>query len=346
MLISELKQSIKNLDDGRFLFYGEEDYLKRYYTEEYRRAVVTDESFAVFNHFRFDGATIDFAALSDAVKAPSMMCDKKLIEWSGADFSAMKERDLEALAEFCEECEGYSGNVVIFTVAADRFDPGTKKKPSKLYTKLSKMLSLVDFPLSTDAQLSSWIVRHFAKEGLRPGPGCVDAIIGKAGHNMTVLDKEIEKMCCYALAHGMEDIPAELVEPLVCGTVESDAFSLTEALLSGDYEAAYTYLDDMALKKAEPIAVLGQVAKLYCDLLTVGALTEEGLSQGEISKTLKMHEFRVGLYMKGARRLGLPMLRRTVKQCADMDAGMKNGSANFGGFDVLIAGLAAHERRK
>ena len=66
MLVSELKQCIKNAEDGRYLFYGEEDYLKNYYTAEYRRAVITDESFAVFNHLRFDGAAIDFAALSEA----------------------------------------------------------------------------------------------------------------------------------------------------------------------------------------------------------------------------------------------------------------------------------------
>ena len=76
MDINEFKSRIKSGNlSGAYVFAGEEDYLKKFYLGELRRAVITDEAFATFNHAVFDGEELNIAALLDEVKAPPMMSD-------------------------------------------------------------------------------------------------------------------------------------------------------------------------------------------------------------------------------------------------------------------------------
>ena len=82
---SGLKEKLNTAPIDWYVFGGEEEYLKRYYLSLLRAKAVSDETFAPFNHIVFDGAEVDFGALSDAVKAPPMMADFKLVEWRFAD---------------------------------------------------------------------------------------------------------------------------------------------------------------------------------------------------------------------------------------------------------------------
>ncbi|MBO5909812.1 MAG: hypothetical protein J6Q67_08750, partial [Clostridia bacterium] len=91
MDITSFKSRLKSESlGGIYLFAGEEDYLVRYYLKALRDKVAPDEAFAVFNNPVFDGEDIDFSAIAEAIKAPPMMSDFKLIEWRHADFSSMK----------------------------------------------------------------------------------------------------------------------------------------------------------------------------------------------------------------------------------------------------------------
>ena len=98
MNLGELKEFVKKGSVfGVYLFAGEEDYLKRYYLGEFRRILITDEAAVPFTHFVFEGATVDFDKLSDAVSTPSFFGDAKLVEWHHADFEKMGEKELNAL---------------------------------------------------------------------------------------------------------------------------------------------------------------------------------------------------------------------------------------------------------
>ena len=128
----ELKSRIKSNNlGGVYLFVGEEDYLKRHYLGELRRAAVTDETFSFFNHLILDGKEGSFAEVIDAMKAPPMMEDFKLIEWRYPLIGSMKEEDLAALESVVEMCEEYPYAVVAMIVADGEVDLGTEKRPSK-----------------------------------------------------------------------------------------------------------------------------------------------------------------------------------------------------------------------
>lgn len=338
MLANELKERIKKgALGGVYLFAGEEDYLKRYYLGEIRRKIIADETLAAFNHFTFEGASVNFAAVSDAVRTPGMMSDEKLIEWHLADFDGMKEKDIAALETLCEECKDYPECTVIFVTTPEGLDAGTDRRPTKLAKRLSEHLSLVLFPLSTDVQLSSWISRHFSAESIDISPSLPTAMIERVGHNMSILASEIEKLVFYAKANALPLVSEKEMELVCVKTVESDAFSLSNALLDGKTEEAYRYLGDMKRRKVDPITVLSQISRLYGDMLAVAYLSEEGMTPKEVAAELKMHEYKAGLYVKAAKKNGAAAIEYRLRLCAELDAAMKNGNPSYVGLERLIA---------
>ena len=340
MTQNELKERIKNAAvDGAFLFAGEEDYLKRHYLGELRKLLVPDEGLAPFVHFVFDGAEIDADAILSAVRTPSMFGDGKLIEWHNADFEGMKESSLKAFESLCEEIREEKGNTVVITSAAEGLDVGTEKRPSRLMTRLSKSLAVIPFYHSTDAALISWIRRHFAARGLSYTATLPQALLARVGHDMDTLKNEIDKLSDYASANALATVTEKELAFVCIQTVESDAFSLTNALLDGKAEEAYLYLGDMKRRRVDPISVLAQVAKLYADLLAVALLAEEGSGEKEIAKALGMHEYKAGLYFRAAKRMGTPLIEEKLALCVKTDAQLKNGTASYRGLEQLVATL-------
>ena len=94
MTQTELKTKIKSSDlHGAYLFVGEEDYLKKYYLSQIINICCPDETFSPFNRVVFDGAEVDENELLEAIKAPPMMSDYKLIEWKYPDVEHMREKE-------------------------------------------------------------------------------------------------------------------------------------------------------------------------------------------------------------------------------------------------------------
>lgn len=325
--------------DGVFLFCGEEDYLKRHYIGELRRRIVTDEGIAPFVHFVFDGAEIDVDALLDIVRTPSMFGEAKLIEWHNADFDSMKEASLKAFEAFCLDAVEEEGNTIVVTVTGESLDIGTEKRPTKLFTRLSKVLHAVPFYRSTDAALISWIRRHFAAEGLSHTDTLPASMLARVGHDMDTLSNEIGKLSAYVKANGISPVTEKELSFVCIRTVESDAFSLTNALLDGRMEDAFRYLGDMKQRRVEPVSVLGQVAKLYADLLSVALLADEGMGEKEIAKTLGMHEYKAGLYFRTAKRMGVAAVEEKLALCTRIDASLKSGTSSYRGLEQLVATL-------
>lgn len=336
MQIADLKAQLKSgMLMGVYIFCGEENFLKRHYMGEVRAAILTEPAFDAFNRMVFEGEKVDFARLSEAVKAPPMMAERKLVEWHLADFSAMREGDMEKLSALCEEVKEYPETVVVFVVDADCLDVGNlPKRPSKQYTALSKIASVVCFERSTEAALAGWINRHFTHEGVSAQPNVIRALLTQSGTGMDALSGEIEKLAAYVKANGRTEITENDVREIASRVTESDAFGLSNAILDGDAPAAYACLRDMRGRKVEPTLAIAAVARTYADLLTVATFAEGGIPPKEIAAQLKMHEFKVSLYLRAARKRSIAQLEEALSLCRRADAASKSG-AGLGGYLAL-----------
>ena len=85
------------------------------------------------------------------------MADYKLIEWRHANFTKLKEDDLESLEEIAELCSEYSYSIVAFTADEEGLDFGSPKKPSAFIKRFDKnpeigMISVPELIISSQKE--------------------------------------------------------------------------------------------------------------------------------------------------------------------------------------------------
>ncbi len=337
MTEKELKASVKE-PAGCYFLYGDEDYLKEHYTSLIRRAVITDESFADFNETVFDDESFSAAALSDAVASLPLMSDKKLICVKLTSYDSLPEREKKGLLAALEQLP--EDTVLVISVTAGGFDAGSAKRPSSALKSLGALASCVELPLGGELPLMRWLSRHFAEHGLVADEQALRLMLRLCGRGMHRLSLEAEKVAARACAAGESAVTAVLVESTVSRTEEEDAFRLANSILSGDLDSAFDSIRMSKQKNESPVRVLASVTSALCDLAAVASLAAEGADKREIASALKLHEYRVGLYLRAAASVSLERLDRAVELCAAADTQMKSSSLGYIVLERLICSSA------
>lgn len=329
MDIQGLKTELKNGKlQGVYLLAGEEDYLIRYYLKEMRRLVSPDEAFAVFNNPVFDGSELDLSQIAEAIKSPPMMSDGKIIEIRHADFSKMKEDDFSSLEEIVSLTKEYDYAVVVFTSDEEGVDFGTPKKPSAFIKRFDKQMNILRFERSTEAQLYSWLKRHFDAHKVIVDSETVKALVFRSGRSMDVLANEVEKLCALAKARGSDRVTPEDVSEVASSTPECDTFALSNAILERNKQKAYLALEEMKLRRVDPTIIMSMIAKTLDELSAVAHLLDEGMGMAKANEVLKMNEYKMKIYAAGAKRYGSERLAEILCQLCETDAGAKYGGVS------------------
>ena len=338
MDIAELKSRLKSGNlAGWYLMAGEEDYLKKYYMNSLRDAVIVDDTFALFNHLSYDGADIDFAEVAEAIKSPPMMSEYKLIEWRFANIDALKENEKSALESLFELKEEYPCAIFAIMATADGFDVGTAKKPSRTAARLGRGLDIISFPKSTDSQLLAWLKKHFDAEGVEVDAATLGALLFRSGRSMEILNNEVSKLCCYAKANGKKAVTPELVNEIASPTVECDAFALSNAVLEKNAERAFVALTDLKQRRVEPPAIVAMLERTYSELTSVAMLLDEGRGASDIESILKFHPFKAKLYMGAAKKVGAKRLSESLSELCRIDAASKSGGlSGYGAIEMFV----------
>ena len=337
MTISELDKAIKVNMRGAYLFYGEEEYLKRRYREKIRATLLEDDALAPFNHALIS----DLSMLATEIQTLPMMADRRLVEVEDVNFSKLNKDSTEALVSLLQNPED---TVVLFYTREGEFNPGTAKKPSEIYKKLDGTVQLVEFAKQAPNRLSTWAAKHFASHGVFATPDLCHALIERSGTDMNVLANEIAKLSAYALAHGEKEIKREMLEKVVTAYRESGAFDFVNAIMEGNTRRAFALFTDMKRRREKPVEILASISRVIAELKTVKSLSDAGLSPAEIVSATKMKEYSVKLRLSALRTRSAASLDRAVMLCYETDVKLKSRSVDkYFLIEKLILDLSATE---
>ena len=341
MELNDYKSKLKSgALGGVYIFAGEEDYLKRYYLGELRRACLTDESFAVFNHSVFDGKEMDFGAIREAIKSPPMMSEYKLIEWHHADFTSLGEKDFELFFETCEMVKEYPYAVVAFITVPEGFEVNSKKKKASNQKRAQEETNFLVFNKSTDNQLFAWLKKHFEANGISVTLDVLKALLFRTGRSMDTLEKEVKKISYMILQRGGSVATVNDVEEVASSTPECDTFAFSNAIGERNKELAYTALEEMKFRRVDPNILLAMMSRSFSELSAVSLLISEGAGQREIEEQLKINKYRVPHLMSSVKRYGKEKLAEIMSELARIDAASKFGGIM--GYTVIEIFVATH----
>lgn len=335
MTDTELKNEIKKKSLlGVYFFYGEEDYMKNHCAEEVRNAVLEDESLSAFNCFLFTDENSALSAITEAVLAPAMMAEKKLVDVSLTNSDLF--RDKTGLTRLLETAADSPDTVLLIRMSSDSFDAGTAKKPSANFKLISKYAKCVNFEYQTEGRLAKWLERHASQYGVALEQNEALSIIHRAGRSMYRLQGEIRKAAAYAAAHGLPQITEEVVAAVITKTDDEDAFRLANCILNGDRKGALLCLDEKIRRKEEPILVLSQITRAFCDMAAAARFSADGRDKSEFAKCMKFHPYKAELYYKAVRGIPMTTLDNAVSACAEADRLLKSSTLGYIAIERLI----------
>lgn len=339
MDINEFKSRLK---DGRiagaYILGGEEDYLVRHYLSELRRAASIDDAFAVFNNPVYDSDGVDFASLIEDLKSPPMMSDYKLVEWRHADLTSLKDAELELLEEAAGIVAETDYAVLVIAADSDGVDFGTPKRPSSFIKRFGKLFNILRFEKSTDAQLYSWLDRHFKARGITVSLDTVRALVFRSGHSMDTLKNEVDKLSALALARGLTVITPDEVMEAASSTPECDTYAFSNAVTERNKQKAYLALEEMKIRRVDPAVIMGMLARTLDELLLVAGYLDEGRGAADIEQLLKMNPYKVKICIGAVKRYGTAALAESVASLAKMDAASKfGGVSGYTAIEIFIS---------
>ena len=337
---SDFRRELKGTPRAGYLFFGEEDYLKSHAIRTAEELLSPDPTFSFFNVMKLDALDFTPDKLLDALMPMPMMTDRKLVTLTGLNLITMRPNELDALCDALTALESYDYNLLILSVSADCFDAGyLPKRPSATLKRLAQYLTPVQFERITPARLAAWAQKHFAHNGVNASPALCANMIDYCGRSMFSLANEIDKLSYYELFHGRSEA-TEADMHLVCTSVtEYDIFSFANAVMEGRQDVALSILADYKLRRVDPLVILGEVIRVFCDMEGVQAMTADGASPQEIASTLNIHDFRVGLYQKSLRQSPESRLSRAIAACVSADTSLKLSPQGYTALERLICSI-------
>jgi DNA polymerase-3 subunit delta len=189
-------------------------------------------------------------------------------------------------------------------------------------------------------ELPKWVIARGRELGLQIEPDAARALVQHVGDRQQRLLRELEKLALGAAPTGRVEI--DEIEELTAPSAERRAWSLADALVSGETDAATrTYLALRSQGERLPGLVYWMSQRLRTAHDAAQSL-EAGDSAAQVKRTLRMPARAAERLIADAERTGARQLRRSIGQIADLELASRGGASGVASEDT--AAVVAIER--
>ena len=333
-----LKQDIKNKRiRSLYLFYGPEEFLKKYYLEEIERILLKD-GFKELNRIVLEGKT-DIAGIIENCETLPVFCEKKIVivKNSGLFKAKGKTADVQKAAAAQENMVSCLQNVPNYTCLVFCED-GIDARIKAVETVKKNGLA-VEFAFRSPTELAKWVENKFKSAGKKIDPAAADLLVEYSEPGMNDILNEISKIEMYLgdrIEAGVRDI-----EEACAKTVKSRIFDLIDAIAARDGTLALRILRDMIFLKEPVSRILFLVGRQFKQILQLKLLAAEGMSLALAAEEMGISVYVAGKIQKQAAGFAEIELKRAMEKCLNLDEAIKTGKMNESiAVELLIAEFA------
>lgn len=182
-------------------------------------------------------------------------------------------------------------------------------------------------------ELPKWVIARARELGLQLEPDAARVLIALVGDRQQRLMRELEKL---ALSVAPETrIDATHIEAQAAASAERRAWSLADALLSGDAAAALGMYLALRAQGERLSGLIYWMAQRVRTALEVAEALEAGVPQSQVKRGLRMPARAAERLIADARRAGAESLRRALEQIADLELASRGGAPGAAGEDTV-----------
>lgn len=268
----QLKQNIKENKFARVYFiFGEEGYLKQYYTELISKKCVAD-GMEGFNFKKYDAT--DGGSFDDVCSA-----SQTLPAFGGfacviaRDFSLdiIYSADKSSFSEFIRDIPDTT--VLIFWQDTAEVNLKKNSKYKAAVDLISKFGEVICFDRMDRTSLSKMLMTGAAKRGCRLDKASAVYLIDTVGDDLTNLQNELQKLCNFKNNGNIEN---KDIDEICIKSLEANVFDLSRSIIRGNGQKAFNILEKLLSQKEKPELILGTLIAAYADMYRAKISLEEG----------------------------------------------------------------------
>ena len=196
--------------------------------------------------------------------------------------------------------------------------------------QLKSLARVYDFCPLEEGQLIAFAKKRFAAAGVNIKDSVLRMMVDLSGYKNRESDyhiynlvNDIEK----AVAHSNgSEVREEDISFSINGDMDTYMFDFIDAVSTNHKEKAFTIMHNMLTSGAAVFSIIGMIASQIELMVQVKELRESPMNLMEISKKLKIHEFRVKKAAAYGDRFSLEKLKKVLSSIYDVDKDIKMGN--------------------
>ena len=302
-----------------YLLCGEEAYLKKYYKNELRKALISPDD--TMNYAYYEGKGISVNEVIDLAETLPFFAERRLIMME--DTGLFKSSGAE-LADYVKELPETTYMV---------FVESEIDKRGKLYKAVQSKGCIVELVKQDGDTLFRWVAGQIKREGKMTNDHVIQYFLGKVGDDMENIQKELEKLFCYTLEK--ESISKEDVDEICTEQITNRVFDMVNAVADKEQRKALDYYYDLLALKEPPLRILFLLGRQFKLLMEVKSMEMQGIGRKEMAEKVGLSPYVVGKYQTQARAFKLGTLRKIVEDCVSTEEQIKTGNIT----EILVVEL-------
>ena len=308
-----MKSLNEDLKTGQFkqiyLLYGEEGYLKRQYRDRFIKAMLPEGD--TMNYAHYEGKNINVREVIDLAETLPFFAQRRLIVFEDTGF--FKSAGAE-LADYIKDMP----ETTYFIFVENEVD-----KRSKLYKAVKAKGHIVELTTQDEGTLKRWIQGIVRREKKQISDSVILYFLNKVGTDMENIQRELEKVFCYAL--DRQEITREDIDAVCVTQITNHIFDMVNAVADKNQRRALDLYYDLLALKEPPMRTLFLMIRQYRILFQVKGLLKQGYGKKEIASKAGLHPFAAGKYMDQAKKFRMSELRAVMEDGADIEQRVKTG---------------------
>jgi DNA polymerase-3 subunit delta len=189
-------------------------------------------------------------------------------------------------------------------------------------------------------ELPKWVIARARELGLQLEPDTARALIAHVGDRQQRLLRELEKLALYAGSGARID--SALVDELTAPSAEHKAWSLADAIVSGDASAATGLFLTLRSHGERVSGLLYSMSQRVRTAHDVACALEAGVPAAQVKRKLRMPARAADRLIADAGRTGSEKLQGMIEELAELELASRGGGSGGAGEDT--AALLAIQR--
>ncbi len=327
-----------------YVFHGPDELTRSEVLAE-MKAQLGDASLAELNTTHLDGISTNVVQIQQACDTLPFLANSRLVVVKNYLFRIGPKQDegpgdpaaLQALADYLPHLPATTQLVFV----EDETLPGKHPILVLAGKHPQGQVRLFGVPVG-ERDLAEWIERRVRHKGATIEPAAAMALATAVGHDMRLLDAEIEKLITY-VAGAQPHITREHVELLVPYGGEAKIWTMVDAIGQRNARLALQHLHRLMEEdpiENHPLRLLAMIVRQFRILIQVKEMTAQGLAASTIAKQAGIKEFAAEKARQQAMNFSLAQLEAIYARLLHTDLAIKTGKMeDVLALDTLVAAL-------